>query len=617
MSLSRRRIALPLSLLLGLTFLAACTNPPADPNCQSGVGQLFLQNNSSEPVTISISDANGALPTFIIAGSGGKRDEDAPVGTAHLSAVGTVSHTTLLQGNFAVKCDAPTIITILDIPHFSLNVEATGTGQGIVSSTPAGISCGSMCSGSFPPDAQVTLNAVPTANSTFTSWGGACASATTATCVVKMSQAQDVTAQFDSANPTQTYPAAHAALPRLIDSGGHVLAHPVFTSITFPGDALASSLDQFASQIGASSFWTAMSEYAAGAATAATPVHVTSAPPTTITDDGIQAWLVSMLDGTHPEFGTPTGNSLYIINYPASTSVTLQGLTSCTDFDGYHSEVQLGNGQQVSYAVIVRCAPASGQSQLDQLTSTTSHEMAEAASDALPFTDTGIYGVIASQHIWDTMSFGAETSDMCQRYGESYYTPADLSYQVARFWSNAAAAASANPCAPNSAVYFNSAPSADDAVKYSADGALTSTRGVLIPLGQSKTIPIALFSNAPTSGPWQLSAVEEDNTVSNLNFAFDKTSGQNGDIVELTITAKSVNSKYKGELFWIRSTLGAVSHYWPVLVSQTVGNPTAQPSSPPSPLSRHGRLRVYKRPKHKHVQGDGDSDSKIGMTILD
>src|ERR1700688_3986130 len=69
------------------------------------------------------------------------------------------------------------------------------SGSGTVTSNPAGISCGQTCTASFNSGAQVTLTAAAAANSTFTSWGGAC-SGTKPTCTVTLSANQNVTASF-------------------------------------------------------------------------------------------------------------------------------------------------------------------------------------------------------------------------------------------------------------------------------------------------------------------------------------------------------------------------------------------------------------------------------------
>jgi hypothetical protein len=75
----------------------------------------------------------------------------------------------------------------------TLTVQKNGTGSGGVTSTPAGIDCGGLCSASFST-ASVSLTAAPDVTSTFAGWSGACAG--TGGCAVTMSTAQTVIATF-------------------------------------------------------------------------------------------------------------------------------------------------------------------------------------------------------------------------------------------------------------------------------------------------------------------------------------------------------------------------------------------------------------------------------------
>ncbi|MGE5281964.1 MAG: InlB B-repeat-containing protein [Chloroflexota bacterium] len=81
-----------------------------------------------------------------------------------------------------------------------LTVERKGTGSGSVTSSPAGISCGSICSAKFAAGKEVTLKASPAAGSTFAGWsGGGCSG--TGACVVTIGEADvTVTATF-TVNP--------------------------------------------------------------------------------------------------------------------------------------------------------------------------------------------------------------------------------------------------------------------------------------------------------------------------------------------------------------------------------------------------------------------------------
>jgi len=86
---------------------------------------------------------------------------------------------------------------------FTLTVNKAGTGGGSVTSSPAGINCGTTCSVSFTSGTIVTLTAAPVAGSTFTGWsGGGCTG--TGTCVVTLIGATSVTATFNPATTTFT-----------------------------------------------------------------------------------------------------------------------------------------------------------------------------------------------------------------------------------------------------------------------------------------------------------------------------------------------------------------------------------------------------------------------------
>ncbi len=77
----------------------------------------------------------------------------------------------------------------------ALNVNITGSGAGIVTSSPVGIDCGPICSADFIQDSEVTLTATPATGSTFGGWSGACTGSDNA-CVVTLSQARTLYAYF-------------------------------------------------------------------------------------------------------------------------------------------------------------------------------------------------------------------------------------------------------------------------------------------------------------------------------------------------------------------------------------------------------------------------------------
>jgi uncharacterized repeat protein (TIGR02543 family) len=82
--------------------------------------------------------------------------------------------------------------TLMKMP---LTVTQTGSGTGTITSVPAGIACGVSCSSRYDWGTAVTLTAVPSSDSLFNGWTGAC-TGTAITCTVTLDQAQNVTADF-------------------------------------------------------------------------------------------------------------------------------------------------------------------------------------------------------------------------------------------------------------------------------------------------------------------------------------------------------------------------------------------------------------------------------------
>jgi hypothetical protein len=75
-----------------------------------------------------------------------------------------------------------------------------GTGAGTVTSTPAGINCGSACSANFATGSSVTLTAVAASGSTFVGWSGSCTGV--GGCTLAMTASRTVTAVFNTAGDT-------------------------------------------------------------------------------------------------------------------------------------------------------------------------------------------------------------------------------------------------------------------------------------------------------------------------------------------------------------------------------------------------------------------------------
>lgn len=102
-------------------------------------------------------------------------------------------------GDCTVSVDAHVTVTA----EFTLNgltVVPAGTGRGVVTSTPDGITCGMDCNEVYPNGTMVTLDARPSGGSTFDGWEGPCTG--TGDCIVTTLAAQTVTARFTCGGST-------------------------------------------------------------------------------------------------------------------------------------------------------------------------------------------------------------------------------------------------------------------------------------------------------------------------------------------------------------------------------------------------------------------------------
>ncbi len=381
--------------------------------------------------------------------------------------------------------------------------------------------------------------------------------------------AVDAGAPLDHGAPSDTYPAPHPALPQVVTGGGPVLTAPRVVPIFYPGYDHKTEVVDYLAKMGDTAYWSAnVSEYGVGKLTAGDAIELTGeTAPTTISDDEIKTFLQGKLDGTHPEFGTPDAQTIYTLFYPSTTTITLsagggQSDESCQTFGGYHDSVDVG-GKATAYAVIPECQDFGGLSGVNVLSSTSSHEFIEAATDPFPMSDPA-YTQVDDDHLaWAFFLGGSETGDMCAQDDSSFYQPQGFPYYVQRSWSNAAAAAGKDPCVPSLSdePYFNSAPVLNDKLSLSGGGQSIRTKGVKIPVGESKTIEIDLFSEAKTSGPWTVSAHELGGRTKTLDLSLDKSSGVNGEKLYLTITANS-KSQYGASIFVLTSKLGSRSTRW-------------------------------------------------------
>jgi alpha-tubulin suppressor-like RCC1 family protein len=109
-------------------------------------------------------------------------------------ATGVGQGTATITATDSTGATASTTLTVLD--RLVLAVTRAGAGSGTVTSSPAGINCGTDCSETYDSSSTVTLTATPATGSAFAGWSG-CDATSGATCTVTMNTARTVTAIFD------------------------------------------------------------------------------------------------------------------------------------------------------------------------------------------------------------------------------------------------------------------------------------------------------------------------------------------------------------------------------------------------------------------------------------
>ena len=334
--------------------------------------------------------------------------------------------------------------------------------------------------------------------------------------------------------------APHGNVPQVVSIGGPVLTAPKVVPIFFTGDgAMQTQVEPYLAAIAGSPYWHAtMSEYGIGDLALGASIVTTDPVPTT--DTALESWIASNLDGTHAGW-TYDPNTIFTVFLPSGAVLQTQFGQSCQAFGGYHSETSNASGP-ITYALLPRCGGS-----LSSLTVATSHELVEAASDPLPFSNGAFQDMDPEHAVWASTP-GAELGDMCE-----YVAAANAgmigAFHVQRTWSNVSAAAGHDPCVPVLATpYQGAAPMLTDDID-AGQGFIT--KGVIVPMGSPKTIDVALFSDAPTDD-FSVHAVDGSQLFggqSKLTFAFDKTTGHNGDVLHLTITRKT--SDPQGTVFLV------------------------------------------------------------------
>ena len=363
-------------------------------------------------------------------------------------------------------------------------------------------------------------------------------------------------------------PAPNPRPPQLKNHGGPVLGHPTIVPITYDGDAIRNEIEDFVASVGCTDYWRETAkDYGIGVAISGPVVHLSEAAPSTISDGQIKVWLRKKIESK--AFPTPPGDVLYAIYYPATTTINLQGEQSCQTFGGYHYEVQMTDGSSVPYAVLPRCDGFDGLNELESVTGTSSHEFLEASSDPFPESDPTYSDPEPDGIAWALVA-GGENADMCTFNRDAFFTPSNYPFTVERSWSNSAAFAGKDPCVPAVAgPYFGAAPSFADKVSLDFGNGPVPVAGIKIPVGQSKTVDVQVFSTNGGGGTITINPSDLGQWLgggATLKLSLDKLSAQPGDVLHLTITRTGTNTKYGVSPFQLESHRAGRALSWYGLV---------------------------------------------------
>ena len=366
----------------------------------------------------------------------------------------------------------------------------------------------------------------------------------------------------DSAVAVDAMPAATFPVqPTVGTSGGQVLAAPTVVPVFFANDGSAQTqIETFLTQLASpsSTYWSAISEeYGVGAITVAPSVIATETPPTT--DEALAA-IVTAHAGGSGGWPANTPNTIYAAFLPDGVTLTMQGGTSCVDFDGYHSETQSG----VVYALMPRCNSMTFPG-LQVVTIAASHEFLEASTDPHPFSTPAFNSVDDEHAIWGLVP-GGELGDMCET-ARAAFQPLVGSFMVQRTWSNKSAAAGHDPCVPALATPYVEASTVLPDI--SIEG--VTTPGISIPVGMSKTVEVDLYSDGPAAD-WTVAAFDVASKFAKapaeLSFSFDRTTGHDGDKLQLTITRVAAPNAFGiSELQLASEVDGVIVGTWFTLVT--------------------------------------------------
>jgi Divergent InlB B-repeat domain len=191
-----------------LTLTVNPATPPPNYTLSASPSSVTITRGSSGRSAVTVTPQNGFNGSVSLSASGLPSGVTAAFNPNPTTSA-TNSSTLTLTANSAATTGTVTVtitgtsgtlthtttLTLTVNALYTLTVSDTGLGSGTVTSSPAGIDCGSTCSASYVSGTTVTLTATPNSLSGFGGWSG-CDAVSGNTCTVNMNSARSVTADF-------------------------------------------------------------------------------------------------------------------------------------------------------------------------------------------------------------------------------------------------------------------------------------------------------------------------------------------------------------------------------------------------------------------------------------
>jgi|HubBroStandDraft_6_1064221.scaffolds.fasta_scaffold189438_2 hypothetical protein len=353
-----------------------------------------------------------------------------------------------------------------------------------------------------------------------------------------------VSSGASSGSPSSLYPASAPDNPQVVDLGGPRITSPKVVVFYDPSDDGAATIVSFLMDLGASDYWKETAgEYGIGPITSVEPVPLPSPFPTATSSAEVAAFLAPLATSylaSAPGAGASTIVDGTELRFDTLFAVIPPTAAACSTFDGDHGSMVAGQ-VTVPWVLAQRCPDSAGLTPVEHTLAIVTHEIVDASTCPFSGAAPAFAGVDANHLAWTTdgaQRISTEVAHLCDSNHIETTVGAEA-VTLERVWSNTAAAAGHNRCAPipsGDGAEVLGVPVLTDQVPFLAS---QTTLGVALRQGESTTIDVKLISDAPTDGPFYLEAIdvaESEGRPPELTLSLDASSGENGEVVHLTIT---------------------------------------------------------------------------------